>query len=49
MGGWIVFAIKSLPQGKRKEKKDRKIMIIINDQVCEQYTNVYKLGANWDD
>jgi hypothetical protein len=48
MGWWIFFAIKNLQEGKWKEKKGSKIRrrIIINDQVCEQYTNTYKLGAN---
>ncbi len=42
---WLV-AIKTLQEGKRKRNDVRKKKK--SDLVCEQYTNAYKLGANWD-
>jgi hypothetical protein len=43
---WLV-AIKNLQEGKRK-KYDVRTKRKKSDLVCEQYTNAYKLGANWD-
>ncbi len=44
---WFV-AIKVLQERKRKEKKVQKKGRKKNDLVCEQYTDVCKLGVSWD-
>jgi hypothetical protein len=45
-GKMNIFFHKKFTKRKKERKKGSKIIIIINDQVCEQYTNAYKLGAN---
>jgi hypothetical protein len=49
MGGWMICCHKSITRKKKERKKStKKRKEEKNDLVCEQYTNVCKLGASWD-
>jgi hypothetical protein len=48
MGGWMICCHKSFTRKKKERKKSTKKGKKKNDLICEQYTNVCKLGVSWN-